>query len=169
MLIASIAIFLTGVQMNLKDSLQKIPVTHVNLSFYIETEKGTKVRAVLDKMRASHRKCALVMDHGKLTGIFTERDIVAKVASKGDVLKKPIEDLMTPSPITMVSTLTVVEASRLIASTPHRYIPVVNDEGVVLGTVTYYAIIKYISDYFPQEIYNLPPVPDLFATARDGA
>ena len=155
--------------MNLKDSLQKVPVTHVNLSFYIETEKGTKVHDVLDKMRASHRKCALVMDHGKLIGIFTERDIVTKVAGKSDVLDKPIDGLMTTSPITMADKFTVVEASRLIASTPHRYIPVVNDDGVVLGTVTYYAIIKYISDYFPQEIYNLPPVPDLFATARDGA
>jgi predicted transcriptional regulator len=162
-------IFITGVQMNLKDSLQKVPITHVNLSFYIETEKGTKVGAVLDKMRASHRKCALVMDHGKLIGIFTERDIVVKVAGKLDVVQKPIDELMTPSPITMDAGVTVVEASRHIASTPHRYIPVVNKEGVVLGTVTYYAIIKYISDYFPQEIYNLPPVPDLYATSRDGA
>ena len=155
--------------MNLKESLQKAPVTHVDLSFYIETELGTKVIDVLHKMKASHRKCALVMDRGHLKGIFTERDVVKKVAGDADALSKPIDQLMTPDPMTISGELTVVKAAEAITGTRYRYLPVVDDDGNVLGTLTYYALIKYISDYFPQDIYNQPPVPDLFASARAGA
>ncbi len=155
--------------MNLKDSLQTSPITHVDLSFYIETQKGTKVRDVLDKMKASHRKCALIMDRGQLIGIFTERDIMKKVAGKPESWDALIETQMTPDPETIDADMTVIRAAQIIASNRYRYMPVVNKGGVVLGTLTYYAIIKFISDYFPEEIYNLPPVPDHFATARAGA
>ena len=155
--------------MNLKESLQKAPVTHVDLSYYVETEMGMMVTDVLHKMKASHRKCALVMDRGQLNGIFTERDVVTKVAGKPENWSKPIEELMSPDPQTINGGLTVIEAAETIAGTPHRYLPVVDDDGHVIGTLTYYAIIKYISDYFPQDIYNQPPVPDLFASARAGA
>ena len=47
--------------------------------------------------------------------------------------------------------------------------PVVNEHGFVVGTLTHYAIIKYISDHFPEHIYNLPPEPDQIAKARAGA
>ncbi|MDA0746623.1 MAG: CBS domain-containing protein [bacterium] len=155
--------------MSLKDSLQNAPITHVDLSYYVETEKGTKVGDVLAKMKASHRKCALVMDRGQLVGIFTERDIMKHVAAKPENQDVFIEDLMTPNPKTIDASTTVVEAARIVGETRYRYMPVVNKQGKVLGTLTYYAILKYISDYFPEEIYNQPPVPDLFATARAGA
>ena len=155
--------------MDLKHSIRTEPVTHIDLSFYVEAEKGTNIRDVVIKMQASHRKCALIMDRGKLVGIFTERDIVEKVAGvpeSGDAL---IEEMMTASPVTIDADQTILEATQVIAANPFRYMPVVDGEGKVLGTLTYYAIIKYISDFFPQEIYNLPPDPDLIARERAGA
>ena len=49
--------------------------------------------------------------------------------------------------------------------------PRVSDEifGALRGNLTHFAIIKFLSDRFPQEIYNLPPEPELAARARDGA
>jgi hypothetical protein len=46
---------------------------------------------------------------------------------------------------------------------------VVDDAGAVVGNLTQYAIIKFLSDRFSKEIYNLPPEPELSARARDGA
>ena len=155
--------------MNLKSSLQTDSVKHIDLSFYVEVEKGTKVRHVIEKMQASHRKCALVMEHSRLVGIFTAHDIPRRVTGEAGAYDKPIEDLMTPDPETIHADLTVIGAIQTLNSKPYRYMPVVNSDAQVLGTLTHYAIIRYISDHFPQEVYNLPPDPDQIAKARAGA
>ena len=56
--------------MDLKESIHTAPITQVDLSYYVETEHGTRAGDVVEKMKASHRKCALVMRHGRLIGIF---------------------------------------------------------------------------------------------------
>ncbi len=155
--------------MNLSSSLHNDTVKHVDLSFYVEVEKDHPVGRVIAKMQANQRKCALVMDRGKLVGIFTAHDIARRVIDRAEVLREPIEAIMTPDPLTLQSDITLIEAIRFMGDKPHRYMPVVDADGRVLGTLTHYAIIKYMSDHFPEEIYNLPPTPDHFASARDGA
>jgi CBS domain-containing protein len=141
----------------------------VDLSFYVEVEKGNKVDHVISKMQANQRKCALVMDRGQLMGIFTAHDIARRVIDQPGVANQSIEEIMTSDPLTLNSDVKLIEAIQFMGDKPHRYMPVVDAEGRVLGTITHYAIIKYMSDHFPEEIYNLPPTPDHFASARDGA
>lgn len=155
--------------MNLRHNLHNDTIKHIDLSFYVEVEKSAKVRHVIAKMQTSQRKCALVMDQGKLIGIFTAHDIARRTLDKEGVSDKPIESIMTPNPITLNADLKIIDAIKIIGEKAYRYMPVISSEGQVLGTLTHYAIIKYISDYFPEEIYNLPPEPDRFAQARAGA
>jgi len=154
---------------NLRTSLYTDTVKHVDLSFYVEVEKGNTVGHVITKMQTSQRKCALVMDQKTLIGIFTGHDIARRVIDQPDVLDLTIEAMMTADPLTLASDLKLIEAIQFMSNKPHRYMPVVDSEGRVLGTLTHYAIIKYMSDHFPEEIYNLPPTPEHFASARDGA
>ena len=158
-----------GIEMNLKQNLLADHVTHIDLSFYVEVAKGTSVHDTVEKMRVSRRKCALVMDQGKMVGIFTERDILKKAAGHLEVCKQPIETQMTPNPETIPSDLTVIKAIQLMNTKPYRYMPVVNEQGFVVGTLTHYALIKYIGDHFPERIYNLPPEPGRIAQSRAGA
>ncbi len=155
--------------MNLHSSLQSEPITHVDLSFYVEVEKGSTVREVIEKMQASHRKCALVMEHGKLVGIFTERDVLKKVVGNPGSMEDVIDNLMAADPVTIEAQTPVIQAIHLMNEKPYRYQPVVSGSGRVIGTLTHYALIKFVSDYFPEEIYNLPPDPHKVAAARDGA
>ena len=155
--------------MNLKQDLQTEPITHIDLSFYVEVEKGMPVRDVIEKMQASHRKCALVMDRGRMIGIFTERDVLKKTIDGHGVRERPIEELMTPDPETVDADLTVIRALQLMTAKPYRYMPVLNRNGVVIGTLTHYALVKFVSDHFPEEVYNLPPEPNRYAEHRDGA
>ena len=155
--------------MNLNQSLRTDSVKHVDLSWYIEVEKGTPVSLTIEKMQASHRKCALVMNQGAMIGIFTAHDIPRRVTDKPEVYDQPIETVMTPNPTTIDADLTVLDAIQVMNKNKYRYMPVVNKKNQVLGTLTHYAIIKYMSDYFPQDIYNLPPEPDQIASSRAGA
>ena len=155
--------------MNLRNNLHTDSIKHVDLSFFIEVPKGLKVRQTIEKMQASQRKCALVMDNGKLLGIFTNHDIARRVLDQEGADDQPVESVMTSDPLTLKADMKIIDAIQLMSEKPFRYMPVINEEGLVLGTLTHYAIIKYISDHFPEEIYNLPPIPEHYAQARDGA
>ncbi|MFT5366358.1 MAG: CBS domain-containing protein [Candidatus Latescibacterota bacterium] len=155
--------------MNLRNNLHTDTIKHVDLSFFVEVPKSMKVRQAIAKMQASQRKCALVMDNGTLLGIFTNHDIARKVLDQEGMNEKSVESVMTTDPLTLNADMKIIDAIKLMGEKPYRYMPVISSEGQVLGTLTQYAIIKYISDHFPEEIYNLPPVPDHYASARDGA
>lgn len=155
--------------MNLRNNLHTDTIKHIDLSFFVEVPKGMKVRQVIEKMQLTKRKCALVMDHDKLLGIFTNHDIARKILDQEGMADQPVESVMTKNPLTLNDDMKIIDAIQLMGEKPYRYMPVINNEGHVLGTLTHYAVIKYISDHFPEEIYNLPPVPDHYARARAGA
>ena len=48
----------------------------------------------------------------------------------------------------------------------YRNVPVVNERGAIRGNVTYYAILKFLTDHFADVVYNLPP--DHYLFSRDG-
>lgn len=154
--------------MNLKETVRSEKIRRLDLSFYIEAQKGSPAGEVIEKMQASNRKCALIVDGTKLVGIFTAHDI-RDHAQETSGLDQPVETVMTADPETIDGDSSLAEAITFLNHKPYRYLPVLNKDGHVIGTLTHFAVLKYISDYFPEEIYNLPPDPDQIATARDGA
>lgn len=154
--------------MNLKETIRSEKIRRLDLSFYVEAQKGSRVGEVIEKMQASNRKCALIVDGSKLVGIFTAHDIRDHAKDEA-TLNQPIESVMTPDPETIDGNALLADAIGFLNQKPYRYLPVLNKDGRIIGTLTHYAILKYISDYFPEDIYNLPPEPDQIATARDGA
>ncbi len=154
--------------MTLKDTVRSEKIRRLDLSFYVEVQKGSLAREVIEKMQASNRKCALIVDGTQLLGIFTAHDI-RDHAQETSGLDQPIEKVMTTNPQTIDGNASLAEAITFLNQNSYRYLPVLNKEGHIIGTLTHYAVLKYISDYFPEDIYNLPPDPDQIATARDGA
>ena len=154
--------------MDLDNSLKSDPIRRLDLSYYVEVQKGDEVYQVIEKMQASHRKCALVMLDGKLVGIFTAHDIRYLVGDT-KALSKKIEAVMSTAPKTIDGDTSILEAIKILTDHPYRYVPVVNRKNRVIGTLTHYAVLKYMSDFFPEEIYNLPPEPHQIASSRAGA
>jgi hypothetical protein len=46
---------------------------------------------------------------------------------------------------------------------------VLDDHGSLLGTISIKRVIRFLADQFPQIVYNIPPVPERFGSAREGA
>ena len=155
--------------MGLEQVLQAETVGHLDLSPYLSVEGEEQVKEVLQRMREDKRNCVMVMKQDRLIGIFTERDVLTKVVDRPEVWNRPIHEVMTPAPQTVGKDDEVHRATDMMNKGHFRNIPVVDSEENVVGNLTHYAIIKFLCDRFPQEIYNLPPEPDQTATARDGA
>ena len=57
------------------------------------------VRAAIELMRQKQLSCVLVVERGQLVGVFTERDVVTKVAATPlDVDHVPLQEVMQPDP-----------------------------------------------------------------------
>lgn len=155
--------------MSLENTLQQEQVIHLDLNKFTSVARGTSVRDTIEKMRVASHHCAIILDNKTLVGIFTDRDILRKVVDAPEIWDHPIEEVMTPAPITVNSSDAADKALALMDEKHFRNVPVVDDEGNVIGNLTHYAVIKYLADHFPESVYNLPPNPDQVTHRRDGA
>jgi CBS domain-containing protein len=156
--------------MSLEYDLQQEQVNHLDLNKFTTVGIGTSVRTTVEKMQAEKQNCAIIVDdEEKLIGIFTDRDILRKVVDSRETWDIPIDDVMTPNPFTVNATSRADVALALMDFKHFRSVPVVDEQGKVVGNLTHYAIIKYLSDRFPESVYNLPHNPQQVTRKRNGA
>jgi CBS domain-containing protein len=86
-------------------------------------------------MGGRHVGSALVMESGKLIGIFTERDIVRALSQHFDAPGHQVSNWMTTGPTTIHTDATVEEALDLMLSKGFRHLPV-DEGGTVVGIVS---------------------------------
>jgi CBS domain-containing protein len=88
----------------------------------------------------------LVMEGGVLVGIFTERDVLMRVvAADRDPKTTPVAHVMTRSPITIHSSMTIEEVMDLHSGKHFRHLPVV-ENGRVIGMISVRDILRWLSD-----------------------
>jgi CBS domain-containing protein len=56
-----------------------------------------------------------------------------------------------------------------MASGGYRHLPVTGEGGEPLGVLSVKDVVRYLVEYFPAKVYNLPPTPDQAQPAREGA
>ena len=93
---------------------------------------GATVRDAVDLMTEAGCGSVLVLDdRGKLKGIFTERDLMVRVVSKGkDPRKVRLEEVMTTEVFTTDPDQRVTLLRREMRSLHIRHVPVVEDDVV---------------------------------------
>jgi CBS domain-containing protein len=106
---------------------------------------------------------------GRMIGIFTERDFVNRVVAAGLDTSQPVQSVMSPAPTAVRRSASVQSAVELMASGGYRHLPVLGDGGEPLGVLSVKDVVRYLVEYFPAKVYNLPPTPEHTQPAREGA
>lgn len=85
----------------------------------------------------------LVVDQGKLTGIFTERDYARKVALHGKASREmPVREIMTEKVFFVKPDCTTEEAMALMTDKRCRHLPVLDTAQKVIGIVSIGDLVK---------------------------
>jgi CBS domain-containing protein len=100
-------------------------------------------------MKNSNTGCALVLDGGKLVGIFTEHDVLLKMtepanSSLSNAGDSRIKDLMSPNPETLHEKDSVAEALNKMSLGRYRHIPFRKSDGTYAVT-SIKSVLKYIA------------------------
>ncbi|NJN54003.1 MAG: CBS domain-containing protein [Anaerolineae bacterium] len=154
--------------MNLEHELKSEQVAHLDLSGFCLVAAGTAVQDTLQQMRQQNSTVCMVTNGGRLTGIFTDRDVLSRVASQNEVLSQPIESVMTRDPITVGPETSAAAALWLMDEKGIRNLPVVEADGRILGAMTHQAVIHYLAATYPIEVQNRPPHHEQFPRKQEG-
>ena len=104
----------------------------------------TTVYQALELMVEKNVSSLLVVDNGKLSGIFTEKDYARKVVLKGKSSKDTrIGDIMTEELITVSPTSTIDDCMRLMTGKSIRHLPVLSD-GNLVGIISIGDVVKHV-------------------------
>ena len=123
----------------------------------------------LTAMRAAGGDAVLVKDGARLVGILTERDVLTRILGADVDERSPVSVFMTEDPHTLPAEATLLEAMRAMESGRYRNVPLIDEEGNIVGLLRQQDLLEYVAEAFPQEILNLPPRPHQVMEEPDGA
>jgi 2-oxoglutarate ferredoxin oxidoreductase subunit beta len=105
------------------------------------------VETALRVMRDGRIGCVLVTgEEGRITGVFTERDVLTRVAAEGlDPAKAKVREVMTSNPETVKPDHPLAHVVHLMMVGDLRYLPLVDDRGSAAGVITSRGLIDYIA------------------------
>ncbi len=104
------------------------------------------VRDAVETLREAHHGCVLIKDESRLTGIFTERDLLTRVLRRGlDPAATQLREVMTPNPFTLSPDDPPAFAIHRMVSEGLRHLPIV-DDGALLGFVSVRNVLRYIQE-----------------------
>lgn len=133
--------------------------------------ESTTLAETVRMMQRERRACVLIVEQGRLVGIFTERDILMKVAGQSfDLERTPIADCMTRDPLTLPAEANVAFALSKMVLEGFRHIPLVDEAGKPTAVVSMRNLIEYLGEVYSRELLTIPPQPTPVPTRqREGA
>jgi acetoin utilization protein AcuB len=138
--------------MNVNQIMSKQPVT---------VELDDKLSAVKEIFDHAHFHHLLVVEHGKLLGVISDRDLFKAISPNIDTgrttaqdlatLNKRVHQIVTRKPITLLETASVAEAVTTFNDNRISCIPIVNHDNVPVGILSWRDIFKLIVKKIPPQ------------------
>jgi len=107
------------------------------------------VRDAMAKMDEIGVACFMVAEGDRLVGVFTERDVLDKVATNlAAVADGPVRDVMTTGVVVAYETDSAAKALNLMATGGFRHIPVLDVDDKIVGILGPRRVTSYLQKHF---------------------
>lgn len=142
-----------------KERVFETPVRSLHVPPAVVVTAETPVAATVQRMVAAGQGCALVTGRdGRVAGIFTERDLLARVVAKGlDPARTEVGKVMSADPECLTLDDTLGYALHKMTVGNYRSVPVVDEGGKPVGVLTQQEGVKALAALFPVAVFNQPP------------
>jgi signal-transduction protein with cAMP-binding, CBS, and nucleotidyltransferase domain len=124
---------------------------------WAELPPGASVTAAVEAMAREGTDCVLVVEGGKIAGVFTARDFLNRVIGENRLpADVALASVMTSDPVILRPHHCVTYAINCMATRNIRNVPVVNDDGHPVGVLRIWDVVAHLAELF-EEIAQLPP------------
>ena len=154
--------------MGVEERIKVVEVLALGINAPVIADAGTSLREIVREMRDRRASCALLTREDRLAGVFTERDVVTRAAGVHSVLDGPVAEVMTSDPEHIRRGDRLSTAVRLMRRHGYRHVPVVDNDGRVLGCIKHEDVVSYLAEVYPAVVLNLPPDPGQVILTREG-
>ena len=145
------------------------PISRLPRKPYIVLDESVSLSKAISTLQKNHLSCVLLARDNRVSGIFTERDVLQNVVGKQlDIENIPVTDYMTLNPECLHLEDHIAYALNKMSSGGFRSIPIVDSNQIAIALVTMQDIINHLGDYFFEDIMNLPPLPLREQSQREG-
>jgi CBS domain-containing protein len=127
--------------------------------------------AVVEAIRLMQDKKSgyIVIAHvKKVEGIFTEIDVAHKILGKDCDWQKPVREVMTKVPTVLTPKDSVSKAINVMSKHRIYHIPLVDEKSDLVGVLSVRTLIRFLAEFYPTEVYNLPPDPAQIMETPEG-
>ncbi len=134
---------------SLEEALCDNDMTAMDFTPMVTVNLETSVAKTMQILAETGVACALVIDdEQKLHGVFTERDVLDKVAEQYFMVKDlPVRVVMTHEPVCVYDMDMPAKALNLMATGNFRHVPVLDADDKLIGVLGPRRVTGFLSKY----------------------
>lgn len=125
------------------DSDLTIRLRDIRLSRVNALPPTAPVREAIASLRQDSVGAVVIVEGVKVVGIFTDRDVLKRVAGNAGALDAPVSQYMTPDPVVLRDDDTMAAALNKMGDGGFRHIPMLHD-GKLSGIVTGRDVLQWL-------------------------
>jgi CBS domain-containing protein len=129
----------------LEKALAEETVAAIQSSPVVKVSPDTSVRQAIEALADLRVSCLLVEDAGKLVGVFSDRDVLERVALEYEqVQDHPVRELMTANPVVVYESDSAAAALSIMAVSGFRHVPVTKVDGTIVGIISPQRVTEFL-------------------------
>ncbi|HOJ58861.1 MAG TPA: CBS domain-containing protein [bacterium] len=129
----------------IKRSIMEDKLSVLKPTLSVRIAPDTPVKEVIHTMVDKKIGAVLIVEEGRLVGIFSERDVLKRVALRyNEVAGRPIREFMTPNPEALSINHSLAFTLNRMDVGGYRHIPVTDDQKYPTGIVAARDILRYL-------------------------
>lgn len=132
--------------MGLAASLETQPLSGLYLGAYVTVSPDASVCGAVAAMNGAETACAIVVDDGAVIGVFTDRDVLMRVAAHPETWDVSVEAVMTADPAVLAEADSAAAALATMTELRIRNVPVLRGDGSLAGNASYGTIMCLTAD-----------------------
>lgn len=122
---------------SLEKALAEEPVTAIQYQPVAITGPDTPIHQAVEQLANLHVACLLIEQEGRLVGVFSDRDVLNRVALEFELIKdKPVSEVMTDDPVYVYETDSSASALSVMAVYGLRHVPVTDVKQKLIGIIS---------------------------------
>jgi CBS domain-containing protein len=134
----------------------------------IQSPPDISVDRAIELMRENKSTYLVVAEAKRVVGIFTESDVARKILNTQVDTRRPVRDFMTANPLVLRQDDPVGRAVDLMADNDVYHIPLVNEKQELVNVLSVRTLVRFLAEFYPGEVYNIPPNPHQVAHTAEG-
>ena len=134
----------------------------------VQAPPEISLKKAVELMQENKSGYVVISKNKKVVGIFTETDVVNKILGRNVNWNSPVSDHMTHDPVVLNPEDSVGQAIDLMGDRRFYHIPLVDNSKELVNVISVRTLIRFLAEFYPVEVYNLPPRPDQVMETPEG-